>query len=74
MYILVILTINYHIDRVVHIISYAIGCLATVCSIIGSVVREIKLFISKQYITISAISKHFRPRDVWGWFAICSTG
>ena len=74
MYVIDILTINPHIDCVVHIISYAIGCLATVCSIIGSVVGEIKLFTSKQYITISAITKHFRPRDVWGWFAICSTG
>jgi len=74
MYILDILTINHHIDCGVHIISYAIACLATVCSIIGSVVGKIKLFTSKQYIAISTISKHFRPRDVWRWFAIRSRG
>ena len=44
----VILTIYHHIDRVVHIISYAIACLTTICgSIIGSVLGKFKLFTSK---------------------------
>ena len=68
-----ILTIYYHSDSVVHITSNAIACLATISSINKSVARKNKLITSKQYITITAISKHFCPGNVWCWFTICST-
>jgi len=61
-----ILTIYSHIDRVV-ITSDAVACIATISSITGSVAGKYKLFTSKQLITITAISKHFCPGDVWCW-------
>ena len=70
-----ILTIHSHIDRAVYITSDAVACLTTISSITGSVAANFKskLFISNQYITITAISKHFCPGDVWCWFTICGT-
>ena len=74
LYVLDILTICHHINCVVYITSYATACLAPICSIIGSVVGKHKLFTSRQYMTISAISKDFCPGNVWCWFTICSAG
>ena len=51
-----ILTVYYHIDCVVHIISYAIACLATICSVIGSVVGKYKLFTSKQSVSYTHLT------------------
>lgn len=68
-----ILTMYYHSDSVVHITSDAVACLATISSINSSVARKNKLITNKQYITITAISKHFCPGDVWHWKTICST-